>query len=99
MERDLWRVVKDELGHYAAAHEGELAREGAARLRALLAGVPWPAKANLRTRWARAADGAATYVTVRSPFADLDPFTDFTDLSRAASARKRRDRDPGEPPS
>lgn len=71
LERDLWRVVKDEL---ARCQAGGFAREdeAAARLRALLAGVPWPAKANLKARWARSADRAATYVMVRSPFADLD---------------------------
>jgi siderophore synthetase component len=74
LERDLWLVVKDELAGYAAAHADGFAREGAARLRALLAGVPLPAKANLKARWARSADRAATYVMVRSPFADLDPF-------------------------
>ena len=69
LEPDLWRVVRDEVAHVA---EGELDRDGTARLRALLAGVPLPAKANLRARWARSADRAATYVTVRNPFADLD---------------------------
>jgi hypothetical protein len=44
---------------------------GAARLRALLAGVPLPAKANLRTRWARDPDRAAPYVAVANPLADL----------------------------
>ena len=67
LEPHLWRVVRDEVARVAQGH-----RDGAARLRALLAGVPWPAKANLRARWARTADRAATYVPVRSPFADLD---------------------------
>jgi siderophore synthetase component len=67
LEPDLWRVVGDELAAYAQT----ASRDPAARLRALLAGVPWPAKANLRARWARSADRAATYVMVRSPFADL----------------------------
>ncbi|GAA1925805.1 IucA/IucC family protein [Streptantibioticus ferralitis] len=39
------------------------------RLRALLAGVPLPAKANLLTRWARRADREAGYVRVPSPLA------------------------------
>jgi siderophore synthetase component len=69
LEPDLWRVVRDEV---AGVAEGHRDRAGAARLRALLAGVPWPAKANLRARWARSADRVATYVTVRNPFADLD---------------------------
>jgi siderophore synthetase component len=37
------------------------------RLRALIAGVPLPAKANLRVRWARSADRDAGYVPVRNP--------------------------------
>jgi len=45
--------------------------DGAARLRALLAGVPLPAKANLRTRWARDPDRQATYVSVPNPLAEL----------------------------
>jgi siderophore synthetase component len=39
-------------------------------IRALLAGVPLPAKANLRTRWARSADRQATYVPVVNPLGD-----------------------------
>jgi siderophore synthetase component len=38
------------------------------RIRALLAGDPLPGKANLRIRWARAADREAGYVPVPSPF-------------------------------
>ncbi|HZB31273.1 MAG TPA: IucA/IucC family protein [Streptosporangiaceae bacterium] len=97
LERDLWRVVKDELAGYAAAHAEGLAREGAARLRALLAGVPWPAKANLKARWARAADRSATYVTVPSPFADPGPDADLGRVSPAASAPRHRDRGQAEP--
>ena len=37
------------------------------QLRAVLAGVPLPAKANLRLRWARGADREAGYVPVRNP--------------------------------
>jgi siderophore synthetase component len=69
-------------GGFEAAHEFEAAlwdrgREvltGFARdhgwppqLRAMLAGVPLPAKANLRLRWARAADREAAYLSVRNP--------------------------------
>jgi len=36
-------------------------------LLALLAGVPLPAKANLRLRWARGADREAAYLNVRNP--------------------------------
>jgi siderophore synthetase component len=111
MERDLWGVVRDEVARYAtAAAPGH--RGGAARLRALLAGVPWPAKANLRARWARTADRAAAYVTVRSPFADLDdgpsPAAGLATspanggaagVSPAAAAPTRRDHDRAAPPS
>jgi siderophore synthetase component len=38
------------------------------RIRALLAGCPLPGKANLRVRWARAADREAGYLPVPSPF-------------------------------
>jgi siderophore synthetase component len=37
------------------------------QLLALLAGVPLPAKANLRLRWARGADREAAYLSVRNP--------------------------------
>jgi len=40
------------------------------QLRAVLAGVPLPAKANLRLRWARGADGDATYLTVPNPLSE-----------------------------
>ncbi|WP_067455377.1 IucA/IucC family protein [Actinomadura macra] len=55
----LWRTARE---HFAAlgAHP---------HVRALLAGVPLPAKANLRTRWARAADRAAAYVPAANPLA------------------------------
>jgi siderophore synthetase component len=36
-------------------------------LQAVLAGVPLPAKANLRLRWARGADREAAYLSVRNP--------------------------------
>jgi siderophore synthetase component len=44
------------------------------QLRAVLAGVPLPAKANLRLRWARGADREAAYVTVRNPLGERAPF-------------------------
>ena len=37
------------------------------QLRVVLAGVPLPAKANLRVRWARGADREAGYLSVRNP--------------------------------
>jgi len=42
-------------------------------LRAVLAGVPLPAKANLRVRWARDADRDAAYVQVPNPLRQLEP--------------------------
>lgn len=62
IERSLWRAARGRLAAYAAAQA-----PGSVRLRALLAGVPLPAKANLRARWARAADRAAGYVPVPNP--------------------------------
>jgi siderophore synthetase component len=60
-EPALWGLVHDHLDAYA--------RTAAAppRLRALLSGVPLPAKANLLLRWARRADRHATYVPLPSP--------------------------------
>jgi siderophore synthetase component len=69
LERELWRLTR----HHVVRCTGETPTVpgGAARLRALLAGVPLPAKANLRTRWARHPDRAAAYVPVPNPLADL----------------------------
>ncbi|MFC4905836.1 IucA/IucC family protein [Actinomadura gamaensis] len=55
LEPELWRAARP---YFAGDHP---------RLRALLAGVPVPAKANLRTRWSRSADRAAGYVQVANP--------------------------------
>ena len=70
LERELWRLTR----HHVArcAEETTAGPAGAARLRALLAGVPLPAKANLRTRWARDADRDAVYVSVPNPLGDLE---------------------------
>jgi len=70
LERELWRLTR----HHVArcAEETPAGPAGAARLRALLAGVPLPAKANLRTRWARDADRDAVYVSVPNPLGDLE---------------------------
>jgi siderophore synthetase component len=57
----LWRRARDVTADVAAAHGWP------PQLRAVLAGVPLPAKANLRTRWARAADRDAGYVQVPNP--------------------------------
>jgi siderophore synthetase component len=69
LERELWRLAR----HHVARCAGETPAVpgGAARLRALLAGVPLPAKANLRIRWARDPDREAVYVPVPNPLADL----------------------------
>jgi siderophore synthetase component len=40
------------------------------QLRAVFAGVPLPAKANLRLRWARGADREAAYLPVRNPLGE-----------------------------
>ena len=61
-EAGLWIRARHVLAEYAAEH-GEQPE-----LRALLAGVPLPGKANLRVRWARAADREAGYVPVPNPF-------------------------------
>ncbi|MFD8702005.1 IucA/IucC family protein [Kitasatospora sp. NPDC059648] len=63
LEGALWQAVRDVLEEYAAAHGRP------PRLRALLAGVPLPAKANLLTRWERKADREAGYVRLPSPLA------------------------------
>jgi siderophore synthetase component len=65
LEPALWESARSVVTGYGLEH----LPEGSPRLRALLAGVPLPAKANLRARWSRAADRTAGYVTVRSPFA------------------------------
>ncbi|MFI9594046.1 IucA/IucC family protein [Nonomuraea sp. NPDC052265] len=61
--RALWRVARDLLARQAA----ELGRP--LPLCDLLAGTPLPAKANLRVRWARAADRSAGYVPIANPLA------------------------------
>jgi siderophore synthetase component len=62
LERRLWDAVHDHLDAYRAAYGGS------PQLRALLSGVPLPAKANLLTRWARKADRHAEYVPLANPF-------------------------------
>ncbi|MFF7633408.1 IucA/IucC family protein [Kitasatospora sp. NPDC008050] len=63
LEPKLWERVRAVLGEYAEGHGCP------PRLRALLAGVPLPAKANLLTRWQRKADREAGYVLLPSPLA------------------------------
>jgi siderophore synthetase component len=62
-EPALWSEVRRVLGEAAERHGRP------ARLAALLAGAPLPAKANLLTRWRRAADREAGYIRLRSPLA------------------------------
>jgi siderophore synthetase component len=63
LEPELWHQVRLALEEYAQRHGCP------PRLRALLAGVPLPAKANLLTRWDRKPDRAAGYVRLASPLA------------------------------
>jgi siderophore synthetase component len=66
-EKELWRQARHVLTEAAAEHAWP------PELRAVLAGVPLPAKANLRVRWARDADRDAGYVTVPNPMRGLEP--------------------------
>ncbi|GAA0418960.1 IucA/IucC family protein [Streptomyces luteireticuli] len=61
LEPELWARVRDHLDKYAR-HVGN-----PPQLRALLSGVPLPAKANLLLRWAREADRHAGYVALPHP--------------------------------
>ncbi|GLZ06955.1 iron transporter [Actinomadura sp. NBRC 104412] len=61
LDQDLWFAARP---HFASCGDHP-------QLRALLAGVPFPAKANLRARWSRSADRTATYVPVPNPFAGV----------------------------
>ncbi|QLE71397.1 iron transporter [Streptomyces rectiverticillatus] len=61
LEPELWTAVRRILADRAAAHGNP------PLLRALVAGVPLPAKANLLTRWGRKADRDAGYVRISSP--------------------------------
>ncbi|MFE1879368.1 IucA/IucC family protein [Streptomyces diastatochromogenes] len=61
LEPALWGLVRD---HLDACSRNLGAPP---RLRALLSGVPLPAKANLLLRWSRQADRHATYVPLPSP--------------------------------
>jgi siderophore synthetase component len=63
LEPELWCAVRRVLSDRATAHGTP------PELRALLAGVPLPAKANLLTRWSRRPDREAGYVRIASPLA------------------------------
>ncbi|MGH3207142.1 MAG: IucA/IucC family protein [Trebonia sp.] len=60
-ESTLWDRAREVLTGFARDHGWP------PQLLALLAGVPLPAKANLRLRWARGADREAAYLSVRNP--------------------------------
>jgi siderophore synthetase component len=60
-EADLWRRAHGVLAAFARDHDWP------SQLRAVLAGVPLPAKANMRLRWARGADREASYLRVLNP--------------------------------
>jgi siderophore synthetase component len=64
LEPALWAEVRHVLCEFGDEHGY------APRLRALLAGAPLPAKANLLTRWARRADREARYIRLPSPLAE-----------------------------
>ena len=66
-ERELWRQAGHVLTEAAAEHGWP------PELRVVLAGVPLPAKTNLRVRWARDADRDAGYVQVPNPLRQLEP--------------------------
>ena len=60
-EAGLWSRAHGVLAEFARDHDWP------PQLRAMLAGVPLPAKANLRLRWARGADREAAYLNVLNP--------------------------------
>jgi siderophore synthetase component len=66
-EHELWRLARQVLTDAADEHGWP------PQLRAVLAGVPLPAKANLRLRWARGADRDAGYVRVPNPLRATTP--------------------------
>jgi siderophore synthetase component len=66
-ERELWRQARRVLAEAAAEHGWP------PELRAVLAGVPLPGKANLRLRWYRDADSRAGYIPVPNPLRGLGP--------------------------
>jgi siderophore synthetase component len=66
LEQRLWRIVGHQLRRYLA-HYGNPA--AARRLNALLAGAPFPAKANLINRFYKRPDREAAYLPLPSPLA------------------------------
>ncbi|HWC82556.1 MAG TPA: IucA/IucC family protein [Pseudonocardiaceae bacterium] len=61
LEPALWRAVREQLADCAETHDHP------AELRAVLAGVPVPAKTNLLTRWRRTGDREAGYLPLPLP--------------------------------
>ncbi|MEU1675975.1 IucA/IucC family protein [Streptomyces roseifaciens] len=80
LEPELWTAVRRVLADRAAAHGNP------PLLRALVAGVPLPAKANLLTRWERKADRDAGYVRISSPLVP-DLLSAFTPAALTPAAR------------
>ncbi|MFE5868997.1 IucA/IucC family protein [Streptomyces roseifaciens] len=80
LEPELWTAVRRTLADRAAAHGNP------PLLRALVAGVPLPAKANLLTRWERKADRDAGYVRISSPLVP-DLLSAFTTAALTPAAR------------
>ncbi|WP_036243010.1 IucA/IucC family protein [Methylobacter luteus] len=68
LEQRLWRIVGHQLRRYLAHHGNPNA---ARRINALLAGAPFPAKANLINRFYKRPDRNATYLSLPSPLAYL----------------------------
>jgi siderophore synthetase component len=64
LEPALWDRARTTTAGYARLHHTSVP----VRLRALLAGVPLPGKANLAARWSRSPDRTAAYVPVTNPF-------------------------------
>lgn len=68
LEPRLWRIVGHQLRCYLAQHGNPNA---ARRVNALLAGAPFPAKANLINRFYKRPDRDSTYIPLPSPLAYL----------------------------
>jgi siderophore synthetase component len=83
-EHELWRRARQVLTDAAAEHGWP------PQLRAVLAGVPLPAKANLRLRWARGADRDAGYVRVPNPLRAAAPSQPSADQQLAGLANLRQ---------
>jgi Siderophore synthetase component len=68
LELRLWRIVGHQLRRYLTHHGNP---DAARRINALLAGAPFPAKANLINRFYKRPDREATYLPLPSPLAYL----------------------------